>query len=191
MLLRALARNWWLLTLRGACALAFGVMAMAWPGITIGALVFLFGCYATADGVLALFAAIKGDRVAPRWWLALGGVLGICIGLAALFMPGATAVTLLYLIAAWAICVGFLQITGALRLREEIDNEWMLIMGGALSVFIGAAIMLRPAAGALAIVLLIGAFAIVFGVTLILFSLRLRSGLKRIEETASRAGKGT
>jgi len=191
MLLRALAKNWWLMTLRGVCAVLFGVLALTWPHITLAALVLLFGVYAMADGLISLYAAIRGDTPVSRWWLALVGALGVGAGLAAFFMPGATALVLLYLIAAWAILVGALEIIGAIRLRKEINDEWMLILSGLLAVAFGAILFMRPAAGALAITLLIGAFAIVLGVMMIMFSLRLRNASHKLEDVVSRVERAS
>src|SRR3712207_6222285 len=129
-MLHALARNWWLILLRGIGAVLFGVLAFVWPGVTLVTLMLLYGTYALVDGVLAIAAAIMGGSPAPRWWLAIVGLLGILAGLITLFMPGVTALLLLFFIAFWAIAIGVMQVIGAIRLRKEIDNEWMLIAGG-------------------------------------------------------------
>src|SRR3954469_9670811 len=133
-LLHALARNWWLILLRGICAVIFGVLTFVWPGVTLLTLVLLYGAYALIDGMLAIWAAITGGETAARWWLLIVGVLGLAAGLITLMMPGITALVLLFFIAAWAIATGAMQIVGAIRLRKEIDNEWMLIAGGVLSI---------------------------------------------------------
>lgn len=173
-MLDALARNWWLILLRGVLAIVFGVLAFIWPGITLITLVFLYGAFAFADGILAIAAAIRGGSVTPRWWLALVGVFGIAAGVLTAVWPQITALVLLLFIAGWAIATGVLQIVGAIRLRHEIDDEWLLIASGVLSVVFGVLIALWPGAGALAMVLVIGAFAIMYGVLLVFFSLRLR-----------------
>jgi uncharacterized membrane protein HdeD (DUF308 family) len=172
-MLDALARNWWLVLLRGLCAVAFGVLAFAWPRITLVTLVLLYGGFALADGILAIAAAIMGGRPAPRWWLAAMGLLGIAAGIVTLLWPGITAWVLLMFIAFWAIATGAMQIIGAIKLRKEIDNELFLILGGILSVIFGIVMLAQPGAGALALVLVIGGYAIVYGVLLIAFSLRL------------------
>ncbi len=174
LLLHALARNWWLLLLRGICGVIFGLLAFVWPGVTLITLVLLYGAYALADGVLALIAALTGGTPAPRWWLAVVGLLGIVAGLVTLMMPGITTLVLLYFIAWWAIAIGVMQIVGAIRLRKEIDNEWILIASGIVSVLFGLILILQPGAGALSLILVIGAFAIVHGIILISFALRLR-----------------
>ena len=173
-LLSALARNWWLLVLRGVVAILFGVLAFVWPGVTLVSLALLYGVFAFADGLLALIAAIRGGSPQPRWWLAVAGLVGVGAGLLTFIWPGMTALILLYLIAGWAIATGVVQIVGAIRLRKEIDNEWWLIAAGALSVLFGLVMFARPGAGALAVLFTIGAFAIVYGVFLVAFALRVR-----------------
>jgi uncharacterized membrane protein HdeD (DUF308 family) len=170
----ALGRHWWLILLRGICAILFGVLALVWPGLTLLTLILFYGVFVLVDGVLALAAAIMGGAPAPRWWLAIVGLLGIAAGLLTLLWPGLTALVLLLFIAGWAIAAGVMQIIGAIRLRKEIDNEWFLIAAGVLSVLFGIALALQPGVGALASVLVIGAFAIAYGVVLVLFALRLR-----------------
>ena len=169
-----LARNWWVLLLRGILSLIFGVLTFVWPGITLAVLVALYGAFALVDGVLSIVAAIRGGAPAPRWWLALVGVFGIAAGVLTVLWPQITAVVLLMFIAAWAIAMGVMQIVGAIKLRNEIEGEWLLIASGVLSVLFGVMLIAWPGAGALAMVLVIGAFAIMFGILMIGFSLRLR-----------------
>ncbi len=173
-MLDALARNWGLILLRGLVAILFGVLAFVWPKITLLSLVLLYGGFAFADGILAIAAAIRGGAPAPRWWMALIGLFGIAAGVLTLLWPQITALVLLLFIAGWAIATGLMQIIGAFKLREELSDEWMLIASGALSVTFGVLLALWPKAGALAMVLVIGAFAIMYGVLLVMFALRLR-----------------
>jgi uncharacterized membrane protein HdeD (DUF308 family) len=174
LMLHALAKNWWLVLLRGLCAILFGVLTFILPGITLLTLVLLYGAYAVADGVFALAAAIMGGAPAPRWWLAIVGLLGVVAGAITFVWPGLTALLLLMFIAGWAIATGVMQIVGAIQLRKEIENEWLLAAGGVLSVLFGVILFLYPGGGALALILAIGAYAIVYGVLLVSFSLRLR-----------------
>jgi uncharacterized membrane protein HdeD (DUF308 family) len=173
-MLHALAKNWWLVMLRGACAILFGVLTFIWPGITLFTLVLLYGAFALVDGVLALISAITGGSPAPRWWLVLIGLLGIAAGIVTLVLPGMTALLLLLFIAGWAIATGVMEIYGAIKLRKEIDNEWWLIVNGVISVLFGLILIVQPATGALALLFVIGTFAIIYGITLISLSLRLR-----------------
>lgn len=173
-MLDPLARNWWLILLKGALAIIFGVLTFIWPGLTLLTLVALYGAFALLDGVFSLVAALTNGTPAPRWWLALVGVLGIGAGLLTLFMPQLTGMVLLYFIAGWAIASGIFQIIGAINLRKEIEDEWLLIASGMLSVIFGALIFIFPGAGALGLAFAIGAFAIAYGALLVGFSLRLR-----------------
>lgn len=172
--LHALARNWWLLLLRGIAAILFGILAFAWPGITLLSLVILYGFYALLDGLFAILAAIKGGNIESRWWLILIGILGVAAGLLTFFWTGITALVLTMFIGAWALIHGIFEIVGAIKIRKEIDNEWWLILSGALSVLFGLAILIMPGAGALALIWLIGAYAIVFGGMLVAFAFRLK-----------------
>jgi uncharacterized membrane protein HdeD (DUF308 family) len=171
----ALSRNWWLFLLRGLAGILFGIITFIAPAISLAALVLLFGAYAFADGVLSIVAAVR-RRGEARWgMLLLEGVAGIAVGVMTLFLPGITALTLLYLIAAWAIVTGVLELVAAVRLRKEIKGEWILALGGIASIAFGVLVALLPGAGALAIVIWIGAYALVFGVLLVVLSFRLRS----------------
>jgi uncharacterized membrane protein HdeD (DUF308 family) len=169
-----LARNWWLILLRGVLAVIFGVLTFVWPGITLFTLVIMYGAFAFVDGVLSIVAAIRGGAPAPRWWLALVGVFGIAAGILTVAWPQITAIVLLFFIAGWAIASGIMEIIGAIKMRNEIEGEWMLIASGVLAVLFGVMIIAWPGAGALAMILVIGSFAILYGILLIGFSLRLR-----------------
>jgi uncharacterized membrane protein HdeD (DUF308 family) len=173
-MLHALARNWWLILLRGICAILFGVLAFIWPGITLLTLALLYGIFALIEGALALAAAIMGGAPAPRWWLAVVGLLGIAVGILTIIMPGITAFILVLFVAAWAIISGLMQIVGAIRLRKEIDNEWMLVAVGVISVAFGLLVLLQPMLGALSLVFVIGAYAIIYGIALVALAFRLR-----------------
>ncbi|MBR1271928.1 HdeD family acid-resistance protein [Bradyrhizobium sp. AUGA SZCCT0222] len=173
-MVHALAKNWWLLFLRGVAAIIFGLLAFAWPGLTLVTLILFYGAFALVDGALAVVAAITGGAPGSRWWLAIIGLLGIAAGLVTFMMPGLTAIVLLFFIAGWAIATGVLQIIGAVKLRKEIDNEWLLILGGIISVLFGVSMMLAPGAGALVLVWVIGAYSVVIGVIFVALALRLR-----------------
>jgi uncharacterized membrane protein HdeD (DUF308 family) len=173
-MVHALAKNWWMLLLRGIAAIIFGGLALAWPGMTLLTLILFYGAFVLVDGVLAIVAAITGGTLTPRWWLAIVGLLGIAAGLLTFLLPGVTALVLLYLIAGWAIATGVFQIVGAIRLRKEIDNEWFLILCGVISVLFGVAMFMAPGAGALALIWVIGIYAIIIGVLLVGLSFRLK-----------------
>jgi uncharacterized membrane protein HdeD (DUF308 family) len=173
-LLHTLAKNWWMLLLRGICAVAFGILAFVWPAMTLVTLILLYGAFAFVDGIFALVAAITGGAAAPRWWLAIVGLLGIGAGLATWFWPGLTALVLLYFIAAWSIATGVMQIVGAIQLRKEIDNEWLLIAAGVISVLFGGLLIAQPGAGAVAVLFIIGIYAVLYGLLMVFLAMRLR-----------------
>jgi uncharacterized membrane protein HdeD (DUF308 family) len=163
-LLGKLAENWWLLLLRGLAAIAFGVIAFLWPGITLVALTYLFGIYAIVDGLVAIWAAFnaQGDA-ASRWWLGLSGVVSIIAGIVAFAYTGITALVLLVFIAVWAIIIGVLQLYAAIQLWKVVDNDWWLILSGLLSIAFGAVLIAWPSTGALAVIWTIAWFAVFFG----------------------------
>jgi len=174
MLLEKLSRNWWAVALRGVLAILFGIFAIARPGITLGAFVILFGLYALVDGVFALIAAFAGGSGRPWWALVLRSIVSILAGAVAFLMPGITAVALLYVIAFWAIILGLMEITVAIRLRKEISGEFFLALAGLLSIAFGAMLIVRPGAGALAVTTIIGCYAIVCGIMILALGFRLK-----------------
>ena len=182
-----LARNWWAIALRGVAAIIFGIMALLMPAITLAALILLFGVFAVVEGIFSVIAAVRGHSGAPRWFLLLEGVVGIAAGVVAFVWPGLTAIVLLYVIAAWAIITGVLEIAAAARLHNRIRGEWWLVLGGILSVVAGVWMMRSPGSGALAVVLLIGAYVLLFGILQVVLAFRLRGGLVEAEQTLSRA----
>ncbi|MEU8799774.1 HdeD family acid-resistance protein [Spirillospora sp. NPDC048819] len=169
-----MTRHWWVLAVRGAFAILFGVAAWVWPGITVWALVVLFGAYALVDGLIALVEAFRGTTGAPRGLLALSGVAGIALGVAAMAWPGITAFVLLMLIAAWAVATGLMEIVAAIALRKELRGEWAYVLTGAISLLFGILLFVWPVSGALAVVWLIGFFSILFGAAMIGAAFRLR-----------------
>jgi uncharacterized membrane protein HdeD (DUF308 family) len=173
-LLHGLASNWWLEVLRGVAAIIFGILAFAWPGITLLTLVLFWGAFALVDGVLAIIAAVKGGNPMPRWWLVIVGLAGLAAGALTFLMPGLTALVLVTFIAVWAIVLGVMEIIGAIKLRKEIQGEWLLILNGAISVLFGLVLLWRPVTGAIALVWIIGAYAIILGVIYVMFGLKLR-----------------
>jgi uncharacterized membrane protein HdeD (DUF308 family) len=142
--------------------------------MTLLTLIMFYGAFALIDGVLAVVAAITGGAPAPSWWLAIVGLLGIATGLLVFMMPGLTALVLLYFIAGWAIATGVFQIIGAIRLRKEIDDEWYLILSGVVSVLFGIGVMMAPGAGALALLWVIGIYAVVMGAIMVALAFRLK-----------------
>jgi len=171
-----LGRNWGWIVVRGIAAVIFGVLALVLPGITLAALVLLWGAYALADGIIALIAAFRiRDRGKPFWALLVVGILGIAAGILTFIWPGMTAIVLLAFIAAWSLVMGIFQIIAAVRLRKSIEKEWLLGLSGLLSIIFGVLMLINPGAGALAVIWVIGAYAILFGVLLIALGVKLRS----------------
>ena len=178
-----LARNWWVLALRGLCAIIFGILAFAWPAITLKVLVLLYGAYALVEGILSIVAAVsKREGSGLPWWaLLLEGLLGIAAGIVTLAWPKITALFLLFLIAAWAIVAGIFEIIAAIRLRKEIEGELWLALSGIVSVIFGVLLFVRPGTGALTVVWLIGVYAVFFGILQLVLAFK----LKRFKERAS------
>jgi len=170
-----LARNWWALALRGVLAIVIGLIAFLQPGLFVASLVLLFGAYAIVDGVFAIIAGIRAAERHERWWpFALEGLLDIAAGLIAFLLPAAAAFALLFLISAWSIVSGVFRITAAIRLRRQIQGEWLLILNGILSVAFGVVIFAFPGVGLVTVAWIIGMYAIVFGVILVALGFRLR-----------------
>ncbi|GGM70362.1 membrane protein [Longimycelium tulufanense] len=181
-----LLRAWWVPVVRGVAAILFGILAIIWPGLTLLALVLLWGFFALVDGVFGLAAAFSSRTAEPvdRWTWVLFGVVGLLAGIAALVWPDITALVLLVVIGVWAVVTGVLQIVGAFRLRRLVSNEWLLGLAGVLTVALGLLLLLQPGRGALALVTLIGLFALVWGVVLVALGLRLRALGKKFTSTS-------
>ncbi|WP_340694004.1 HdeD family acid-resistance protein [Hyphomonas sp.] len=165
--------TWWAMLLRGIAAVLFGILSFAWPEISLQTLMIVFGVYVIMDGAFLVGAAFKGG-VSRYWLLLLNGVLGIGAGVIAMAWPGLTAIVLVFVIGWWAIFSGIVAIVLAIRVRREIENEWLLILSGILSVLFGAALLIAPGAGALALIWLIALWALVFGALMIVLAFRLR-----------------
>jgi uncharacterized membrane protein HdeD (DUF308 family) len=185
-MLDALKRGWWLLVLRGVCAVLFGILTFMWPNITLTVLVLFFGAYALVNGIFTLGVAFKAPSGMPgKGTMIFLGILGVAAGILTFFYPGITALSLLVVIAWWAIITGIFEIATAIKLRKEISNEWLLILSGALSVAFGVLCIAMPNAGALSITWLIGAYALVFGILLLTLAIRLK-GMVSQARTAAR-----
>lgn len=175
-MLQVLTRNWWMWLIRGIAAVIFGILAFLWPGATIVVLGILFGAYALVDGIFAIYATIRAAETHQRWWpFLIEGIVGILIAAITFYDIRITLFALYLTIAAWAILTGILEVVAAIQLRKHIANEIWLIIAGLASIAFGVLMIYYPLAGALAIVWLIAAYAIVFGILMIGFALRLRS----------------
>jgi len=181
-------RNWWLMLLRGLAAIGFGILVITKPQISLQVLVYLFGVYVLVEGILGVALAIQGRNEIDSWGvLLLWGLLGVAVGILAFSRPDLTALALLFYIALWAIATGVLEIAAAIRLREVLQNEWLLILAGIVSVAFGVWLVARPEAGALAVLWAIGIYAIVFGVLVVLFAFKIRSYVGKVTNFVSKA----
>jgi uncharacterized membrane protein HdeD (DUF308 family) len=172
MSLNTLASRWWAVGLRGLAAVVFGIVALARPGAGLLALVFVWAAYAIADGVFNLIAAAHSGRGSWGWFL-FEGVIGVIAGIVALAWPAMTALVLVILIAIWAVVTGVAEIAAAIALRRVLDREWLLVVSGVLSIVLGVLLFAYPGAGALTLVVLIGAYALAFGVLLLALAFKL------------------
>ena len=175
MLIETLKRHWWVPVIRGIAAILFGVIAFAYPGLTVALLVLLFGAWVLVDGVFRVIGAI-GHRASDKEWGfdLIIGIVGIIIGFLTFHAPAITALALIIYIAAWALMIGATEIALAIKLRREIKGEWFLILMGLVSIIFAVMLLWNPLPGALALVWLIGSYAIVFGILGIILGFRLR-----------------
>ncbi len=173
--LQNIGKQWGWVALRGVVAVLFGILAMSMPGITLAALVLVWGAYALVDGIFALIAGWRiRDQNKPLWPLILAGVAGVAAGLVAFFWPGVTALVLLYIIAFWAIVGGAFQIVAAIRFRKEMQNEWLHGLSGVISLLFGIMLLAQPGEGALALIWAIGLYSVFFGVLLLVLAVRMK-----------------
>ncbi|HYL27449.1 MAG TPA: DUF308 domain-containing protein [Candidatus Nitrosotalea sp.] len=170
-----LTRNWWVWLIRGIAAIVFGILAWKWPGVTWITIAIFFGAYAFVDGIFAIVATVRAAETGQRWWpFLIEGIIGILIAAITFYDVRITIAALYLTIAAWAFLTGIFEIVAAMQLRKHIANEIWLIIGGIASIAFGVLMVLYPIIGALTIIYIIAAYAIVFGVIMIAFALRLR-----------------
>jgi uncharacterized membrane protein HdeD (DUF308 family) len=174
-MISVLVRNWWAFVARGAIAILFGLIALFTPGVTMLSLVFVFAAYAVMDGVFAITAAVRAAGHGERWGLlALEGAVDILAAIAAVMMPGLTVVVFVLLVAAWALLTGGLMLAASFKVDGD-HGRWWLAFGGLISLIYGAALVLAPLLGALVLTWWIGAYAIIFGIAMLVFAFRLRA----------------
>jgi uncharacterized membrane protein HdeD (DUF308 family) len=180
MLSYILSRYWWVTLIRGLVWILFGLVVYAQPGLSLVTLTLLFGVFALADGIANVMSALGGQEHEHWWMVLLAGVAGILVGALTFLNPGATAVTLLFFIAFWAIATGIVEIIAAVQLRHEIEGEFWLGLAGVVSVAFGVLLLARPGQGALAALWLIASYAIVFGTILVILAVEARSSFQRV-----------
>jgi uncharacterized membrane protein HdeD (DUF308 family) len=168
------SRNWWIFLLRGVIALLFGLLAFLVPSITLASLILVFGAYAFVEGIFAVGAGF-GAPGGTRWWIVIGGILAILIGILTLLNPGATALVLVIYIGALWVVRGISEVVTAFTLRKMIEGEWLYILSGVVSVLVGLYLVVFPGQGALALLWLIGFYAIFAAVMYLAMAFRLRS----------------
>ncbi|HYK98425.1 MAG TPA: HdeD family acid-resistance protein [Candidatus Acidoferrales bacterium] len=175
-MLGLLARNWWLLAIRGLAAVVFGLLCFFWPGLTLVVLITFFGAYALIDGISLIVALVRGDALARRsgWTVAIMGILGIAAGLIAFFWPGLTALTIAIVVGSWAIILGGVQIVAAVRLRREIEGEFWMGLAGVLAIIFGLYLLVLPGEGLVSLLWLVGAWSVVYGIFTLVLAWRLR-----------------
>jgi uncharacterized membrane protein HdeD (DUF308 family) len=188
-MLGLVSRDWWVFAIRGIAAMVFGILAFIWPATTLAVLVLLFGAYVLVDGVALLVALVRGDALARRhtWAVAIMGVLGIVAGVVTFMWPGLTALSLLYLVAFWAIAMGTFQVIAAIALRREIDGEFWMALGGVATIVFGAFLVAFPGEGLLSLVWLAGIWSVVFGVSSLGLANRLHGISSTLHKVAKRA----
>jgi uncharacterized membrane protein HdeD (DUF308 family) len=173
---KSLAERWWTLAIRGVAAIVFGILTFVSPASGLYALVAIFAAFAIVDGVLNLVCAARSSRYGRRWgWLVFEGVISTAAGVVAIVLPILTAVALLTLVAAWAIITGIAEVAAAIRLRRELQGEWLLGLSGVLSIALGVLLVVFPTPGLLTLVIWIGAYAVVSGALVVVLALRLRA----------------
>lgn len=172
----AISRHFrWSLAVRGIVAIIFGILAWGWPAITLMTLLLIFGLYALVDGLFALVGSVVHRRVLADWWLVLLVALAsIFLGVITLVRPGVTALVLLFFIGARALVVGGLEIAAAIEYRRLIRHEWLLVLAGIISVLFGLAVLVSPVSGAMAVLWLIGLYAILVGILQLAFAITAR-----------------
>ena len=169
-------RNWWVMALRGLFAVLFGLIALLAPRIALLAFIYVFAAYALVDGGFAIITSILERDLLYRWgWVLFEGILSILAGFIAFANPALTALVLLYIIAAWAVVTGIMEIVAAFAIREFVSREWVLALAGIVSVAFGMILFFSPGVGILSILWLVGIYGIVFGVLFIVRAFQLRS----------------
>jgi uncharacterized membrane protein HdeD (DUF308 family) len=169
-------KHWWQIAVRGFLALIFGILVLAWPGVSLLIFAIIFGAYVFVDGIFTLVAAVNYKAGAGRrTWLFIRGIVGIIVGLITFFWPAITALALVILIAAWALVTGVMELVFAFRATQDSAIRWMFAISGILSLILGILILARPIAGMLVIIWIIGAYAVLAGILLIILGFRLRS----------------
>ena len=184
-----LAQNWWAVALRGVFAILFGLIALFVTGATILSLVLFFSAYMLVDGVFGIIAAVRAARQGERWGLlVLEGILNIAVGVIAFLMPGLTVIAFVLLLAAWSLVSGGLMLGAAFRLSKD-HGRWWLALAGIVSIVFGVLLAIAPVIGAVVLTWWLGAYALAFGIALLVLAFRLRASKDDIPRSAAVTGK--
>ena len=187
MLAKLMSMTWWVLLLKGTVSIVFGIVAYAWPGMTLASLVTVFGAFALVDGVFGVLQAIGGRKEHEHWWVVLlEGLLGILFGWICLTTPGITVTVLMLFIAFWAISTGVMRIVMAVRLRKEIEGEWWMALSGLVSVIFGVVVIAQPGEGALALLWLVAIWAILAGAFLVFLAFKVKGLAGKLAQAKQR-----
>lgn len=188
MLMEVLARNWWAFVFRGIAAVLFGLLALAMPAAAILSLVLVFAAYAIVDGIFAITAAVRAAKAHERWGiLVLEGVVNILAAVTAVAWPGLTVLVFVALIAVWALVSGGLLLTAGLKMDTD-DGRWWMILGAVASILLGFSLLLAPVIGAVVLTSWIGAYAVVFGVAMLVVAFRLKAKFDHIKAALPKLG---
>jgi len=174
-MLRIYGKYWWSFLVRGIMATLFGVVAIVLPGVTMEILAVLLAAFLIVDGLFSFIASFQVRRMQISWGpLLFEGVAGMALGLFTFIWPGLTVLAIVLVIGLWAMLTGVLEIIAGVKLRNEIQGEWLLVSSGVLSLLFSVILLTSPGVGAVAIAWMIGVYALVFGVSLIFLGIRLR-----------------
>ena len=175
-MVKNLAKNWWLLALRGLFAILFGIVILAWPGLTIEILVIIYGVFALVGGILSIIIGLFSIGKSSNWWVMfLEGILGFIVGGIVLKWPAISLLLLIVIIGLWAIISGIIQIITAIFVRQEIKNEWLMGLSGLISLLFGLVILSWPISSIIVVSWLIGFYALLLGIFLIVFGFQVKA----------------
>lgn len=170
-----LSRHWWWLALRGIAMILFGLIALAWRGETLGSFMLLFGGFALVDGLLAIFAGLIDVAANKRWWILLHGLASVVFAVFTFLWPEPAGTILLYMVAAWALITGMMEVVGARRLDRSVSNEELLFQSGKVSILFAVLLILVSKAGVLSVAQMFGPSALIFGLLTLVLSLNIRN----------------
>ena len=189
-MLNMLTRNWWAYAVQGLAALAFGVLTLIWPHISLRAMIALFGAFAVVTGVMLVAGSFDAAKQHLHWGsLLAAGILDVVVGLVTWFWPGLTALGVLYLVVAWALVTGILYIVASIEFSDEIPHAWLLTLFGVLSLVLAVVLAVDPRDGILSLVYVVGIYAILGGIAELVFAFRLRDMQQGVSSTASRLAR--